>query len=156
MNTQPTYSDHLSLGEAREQFFASNGFSVAAYDERWVKLKMGPIPLAFPNTAARKRAVKLHDLHHILADYDTDWPGEVQISAWELGAGCGRHWAAWALNLSGMLMGLMRWPRLTMRAWRRGRRCNTLYRGEFHPALLNRTVGELRRDLALAESAGAP
>ena len=44
--------------------------------------------MTFPNTDSRKRAVPLHDLHHILTGYKTDWMGEAEIGAWELRAGC--------------------------------------------------------------------
>lgn len=36
--------------------------------------------------------------------------GEFEISAWEIGAGCGDFHAAWVLNLSGMTGGLLTAP----------------------------------------------
>jgi hypothetical protein len=146
----PRYADDSSLAEAREAYFAASGFGPESYEERWVKLKMGPIPIAFPNTAARKRTVKLHDLHHIATEYQTTWRGEAEISAWELAAGCHRHWVAWALNSAAMFMGLFIAPRRTVRAFRRGRSSRTLYRNaELDPAMLEMSVGELRTALGL-------
>ncbi len=136
-----------TVREARERYFRQNGLSEAGYTERWVKLKMGPIPLAFPNTAARRRAVPLHDLHHVATGYPTTWTGEAEISAWELAAGCGRYWAAWALDAGGALVGLLIAPRRTWRAFRRGRRCRSLYRARFTDDLLDMTVAELRARL---------
>jgi ubiquinone biosynthesis protein Coq4 len=105
---------------------------------------------AFPNTAARVRAVRFHDLHHVLTEYDTTWAGEAEIGAWELAAGCGRHYAAWALNLGAVAIGLLIAPRRVLRAFKRGRRTRTLYSETFSEELLNQTVGELRRRLDLA------
>lgn len=136
-----------TVREAREQYFHDNGFSEASYTARWVKLKIGPIPLAFPNTAARRRAVPLHDLHHVATGYATTWTGEAEISAWELAAGCGRYWAAWALDIGGALVGIVIAPRRTWRAFRRGRRCRSLYRASYSEALLDMPVADLRHRL---------
>jgi hypothetical protein len=53
-----------------------------------VKLNSGRLKLAFPNTQARIRAVRYHDLHHVVTDYETNWKGESEIGAWEVATGC--------------------------------------------------------------------
>ena len=116
---------------------------------RWAKIKIGPFPIFFPNTRARVRALRLHDLHHLATGYETDLRGEAEQSAWELAAGCHHHWFAWAINLAGIAMGLVLAPVRTYRAFARGRNCSTLYDGEFHPALLEGTLGSLRSRLRL-------
>jgi hypothetical protein len=141
-----------TVREARARYFAENGLSEAGYRARWVVLKVGPVPLYMPNSQARRRAVPLHDLHHVATGYATSWTGEAEIAAWELAAGCGRYWAAWALNLGAFGVGLFIAPRRTMRAFRRGRRGRrTLYRDPigFEESLLDLTVDDLRRRLAL-------
>jgi ubiquinone biosynthesis protein Coq4 len=138
------------VAAARDQYFRTNGFSAAAYTDRWVKLKLGPLTLAFPNSAARKAAVKLHDLHHIATGYATTWRGESEIAAWELAAGCGRYWAAWVLNLGALGIGMLIAPLRTARAFARGRRSKSLYHRAFGDDLLVKTVGDLRRDLGLS------
>jgi hypothetical protein len=138
----------VTVRQARQAYFERAGLTEAGYDARWVRLQAGPIPLWFPNTAARVRAVKLHDLHHVVTGYDTSWKGEGQIAAWELAAGCGRHWAAWALNSGALLVGLAIAPRRTLRAWKRGRRSRTLYNlRELDEALLDLDLAELRARL---------
>ena len=145
-----TWDPGLSMRDARARFFADAGLPPdGGVDEKWVKLKMGPIPFAIPNTKSRRRAVKLHDLHHILTGYRTDWAGECQISAWEVASSCRDFFAAWVLNLQGMALGYVIAPRRTFRAFVRGRHTRNLYTGEYSDALLDRTVGDLRRDLAL-------
>lgn len=145
-----TYDDTLTVGDARERYFAANGFD-GSYGERWVKLKAGPITFGFPNAAGRVPAVKLHDLHHVVTGYDTTWTGESEIGAWELASGCAGFFWAWYLNLSALAIGLMIAPRAVFRAFVRGRRTSNLYReeGELRDATLQRSVGELRRVLGL-------
>jgi len=132
---------------ARDQYFRENGLSEAGYSASWVRLKLGPIPLAFPNTRARQRAVPLHDLHHLATGYATTWTGEAEIAAWELAAGCGRYWAAWGLNLGAAMVGVFIAPRRTWRAFRRGRQCRSLYRAAYQDELLDISVADLRRRL---------
>jgi hypothetical protein len=147
------YADSLTVAEARAQYFRVNGFSLASYTDKWVKLKLGPIPIAFPNTAGRVAAVKLHDLHHVATEYATTWTGEAEIGAWEIGAGCGRYWAAWFLNLSAFGVGMWIAPRRVFRAFVRGRRSKSLYDRVYTDELLAQSVADLRKNLALAEPA---
>ena len=84
-----------TMREALDQYFRDNDFGEdGGYSADWVKLKIGPIPFAFPNTPARRRAVRFHDLHHFLTGYQTDWVGEAEIAAWEVATGCKDMWAA--------------------------------------------------------------
>ena len=131
----------------------SNGFGDGGYDAKWVKLALGPIPFAFPNSAARVRAVRLHDLHHVATGYDTSVLGEAEIGAWEIGSSCRGFVAAWILNLYAMQLGFWISPAAVFRAFVRGRHTGNLYRGEWDEALLEARVGELRERLALAAPA---
>src|SRR5262245_2492071 len=146
-----SYAPALRVREARARYFAENGFGDGGYDDRFVVLKAAGVPVAiFPNTKQRVRSVRIHDVHHVLTEYDTSWTGEAEIAAWELASGCRDHIAAWLLNAGAALIGLAIAPRTTWRAWQRGRRTANLYAGEWSEALLDRTVGELRRELGLA------
>ncbi len=144
------YDPALSLGEARARYFKANGLGSGGYEDRWVILRIGPVPVAaFPNTAQRVRSVRLHDLHHILTGYDTSWLGEAEIGAWELASGCRDHYAAWILNSLAVLAGLLISPRALLRAARRGRRSRNLYDGEWDEEWLLLRVGVLRARLGL-------
>ena len=140
----------MRVSEARERYFAENGFSAATYTARWATFKLGPIPLAFPNTKSRKAAIPMHDLHHIATGYATTFTGEAEISAWELGGGCGPYLAAWVLDGLGALLGLAIAPMRTIRAFRRGRRTRNLYQRGWSNALLDLTVDELREQIGVA------
>lgn len=147
----PTYDPAGTLRGERARYFERYGFGDGGYDATWVELnKVGPIPVGFPNTAARVRAVKLHDLHHVLTGYAADYIGEAEIAAWELGAGCGGHLAAWVLNFAGITYGAFLAPRRVVAALSRGRRSRSLYQhAELPEALLERRVEDVRRELAL-------
>jgi len=81
--------DALTLKAGRQLYFERSGIE-PGYDARWVTLRAGGIPvLVFPNTAGRVRAVRLHDLHHVVTGYETTWTGEAEIGAWEIATGCG-------------------------------------------------------------------
>jgi len=141
------YEDALTLRDARRRYFDANGFGDGGYDARWVKVKIGPLPLAFPNTPQRVRSVRLHDLHHVVTDYDTTMTGEAEIGAWEIASSCRDHWAAWVLNLLALGMGMFISPSGMWRAFVRGRRSRNLYDTEFDERMLGGTVGELRTRL---------
>jgi hypothetical protein len=142
--TLSSYGADQTMGEARARYFEVNGFGAdGGYADAWVDFKLGPLSLPFPNTAARVRAVRYHDLHHVLTGYDTDALGEFEISAWEIAAGCKGYLAAWQLNLGGMFAGCLVAPRRVARAFMRGRASETLYDQPFD-ALLDSRVGEAR------------
>ena len=140
-----SYPEESRMRDARALYFRENNFGEdGGYGDAWVDFKFGPVPFPFPNTPARLRAVRYHDLHHVLTGYRTDFLGELEISAWEIGAGCKGFVAAWQLNLSGMAAGVLFMPRRTFAAFVRGRHSDSLYGREFEP-LLELTVAEARR-----------
>ena len=74
------YDEGLTMREARALYFEVNRFGAdGGYGDAWVDFKLGPLPVPFPNTRARVRAVRYHDLHHVLTGYDTNAIGEFEI-----------------------------------------------------------------------------
>lgn len=144
-----TSSDRLTLREARDRYFAANRLGDGGYDAAWVKLQAGPVPIFVPNTQARVRAVRFHDLHHPLTGYGTTWAGEAEIGAWEIASSCADHAAAWLLNLAALAIGVVIAPRLTFAAFVRGRHSRNLYRERFDEALLAEPLADARRRLGL-------
>jgi hypothetical protein len=147
------YDPTITMKQARDQYFAANHFGDdGGYNADWVDFKLGPIPMPFPNTAARKRAVPFHDLHHILTGYQTTTTGEFEISAWEVGAGCKGHLFAWQINLGGLVAGIFSAPVRTWRAFVRGRNTDTFYKRSIEE-MLAKTVQEAR-DMAKLNDEG--
>src|SRR6266478_22299 len=151
-NTVVRYPEGLSLLEARALFFRNAKLGPdGGYGDRWVRVETKPIPFYFPNWPARVEAARLHDLHHIVAGYETDWRGEAEIAAWEIASGCARYHAAWILNLAAFGAGLVIAPNRLFRAFLRGRHAKTnLYKNGFDESRLDEvTVGLLRGHLGL-------
>lgn len=112
----------------REHLRASGLPPDAGDSQRFAVVKVGPVPYPIPNAPSRKRAVRIHDLNHIVSGYHTDREGELEISAWELASGgCRAYGAAWLLDLAGLLAGIFVCPRRTVRAFMRGRHQQNLY-----------------------------
>jgi len=143
------YAADVLVRDARAQYFAANKLSDGGYLDRWVKFKIGPFRLWLPNTKARVAAVRFHDIHHVLTGYETTWTDEAAIAAWEVASGCGRHYAAWLLNLAAMAIGLGISFKSVTRAFWRGRYSRNLYGSNFDENLLTLTVGALRKQLDL-------
>lgn len=133
-----------TMRAARARYFEANNFGVdGGYNDAWVHIKLGPVPVSIPNKGARARTVPFHDLHHVITGYATDIVGEFEIAAWELGAGCKDYWVAWVLNTGSVAGGLLRAPRRTFRAFVRGRGSRSLY-GEDLEQLLAASVAEVQ------------
>jgi hypothetical protein len=144
------YPDDFSLEQARRLYFERNGFGAAGgYDDEWVHYRIGPLPFPLPNTAARVRAVRYHDLHHIVTGYETTLTGETEIAAWEIATGCAFFPAALHLNLAAVGLGTFFAPLKVFRAYARGRRSTNLYGRYFGPRLLSLSVGRARGELGL-------
>jgi hypothetical protein len=146
------YPDRISLREARSLFFQRGNLGAdGGYSSRWVRVESKPFPFYFPNSRSRVAAARLHDLHHIAAEYDTDWPGEAEIAAWEIASGCAHYHAAWILNLGAFGVGLIVAPKRLFRAFVRGRRtrANLYHTGLSEVQLNDVTVGMLRARLAM-------
>jgi hypothetical protein len=146
----------MTLREARAEYFAANGLPPdGGYHDRWVRIQIGPIPFAYPNTEGRRRVTLAHDLHHVLTGYRTDIRGEAELAAWEIGAGC-RDRAGLQLELRVLGFGLLRWPREVYRAFLRGRRSRNLLGTRCDDAFVARPVETVRAELGIDPSAPAP
>src|SRR5215470_7236628 len=103
------YAPEMTLREARQLYFKLNGFPAdGGYKDPLIRVQMWRIPVWLPNTKGRRKAVRLHDLHHVLTEYPTTWRGEAEISAWEIASGgLHRYWAGWVLDLMNLAQGLL-------------------------------------------------
>jgi ubiquinone biosynthesis protein Coq4 len=146
-----TYEDHLSVRQARELYFEKSGFDATSYSDKWARYRVGRLSTVLvPNTQARIRAAKLHDLHHIATGYETSWVGEAEVSAWELASGgCGRHRIVWLFDTAALFLGCFINPRRVIRAFKRGIGSQNLFQQEFSETMLAQTVGSLRSNLRI-------
>jgi hypothetical protein len=150
-------NDALTLQDALALHYRSHGLPAdGGANDSWFVVRVGPVGIPLPNPPARRRAVLFHDINHIITGYNTHLTdGELAIAAFEVGAGCGRFWIAWYLNLALFGMGLLIRPRLVLRAFLRGTRTASLYHDPpSHSALSTLTVSEIRRRVKLDDLAG--
>lgn len=133
----------MSLREAREFYSRDNGFSEAMYTAPTIPLPIGRYTWNSPNPPARGRSIAIHDLHHVLTGFGTDNVGEVEVSAWEVGAGLGRRSVPWLISALAFAIGMLLWPGRAWRAFRLGCRSRSLFGNEEEVSeLLQLTVGE--------------
>ncbi len=118
-----------SIRQARSEFFARAGFAPdGGYEDTTAEADFGGVRYQVANGPLRRQALRIHDLHHLVTGFDTDWRGEAEISAWELGSGGGgRHLYAWNIALWGLFTGLLAIPERTWQAFKRGRARSNLY-----------------------------
>lgn len=142
----------LTLREALRDHFAEAGFSPdGGNSERWVTLHLGPLVFCLPNLDVRRKATLPHDLNHVVSGYGHDLLGEAEISAWELGGGCGRYIAAWFLTRAGLVYGAFLAPRRMFYAFVRGRRTGNFFTRDF-TSLLDLPLEEVRASFGLDRS----
>jgi hypothetical protein len=145
------YDPSLNLQQALDLFFEKyNLGEQGGLNSDWAYLDMKWFRIPFPNTVSRKKALVLHDIHHIVTGYQSDWQGEAEIAAWEVASGCGEYSAAWFLDLGGIAMGLFFYPVKTFKAFIRGRRTTNLYLGNYTKEdLLKMNIKEIQEKLKL-------
>ena len=145
-----------SVEAGRDAYLNENGFTVAEYDKPFAEYPLFGFQLPVPNTQARRRAVRLHDLHHVATGYGTDKIGEGEISAWELRRGMkGLGPYVGAIVISGALLGALLAPRRTWRAFvaSGARNGSSLFPVDIpYETLLELSIAELRRELGIPQA----
>ena len=138
-------SSELRVADALQAYLDENGFDKAHYDATHTPASVLGIAFGVPNTPSHRLAIMRHDLHHVATGYGTDLAGEAEISAWEVRRGFGDLGLyVGAIVSSGVVLGLLAWPRRTIRAARAPGRRNFFGKELRYEDLLAMTVGELR------------
>jgi len=152
-----TFPDSEKVADGLQRYFDHYHFDNGGYDDKTFTVKFwGPLKVTFPNTKGRVEAVKLHDIHHMLTQYEANLRGESEIGAWEIGAGCGKYTAAWLLNAGSVFYGFLIWPGKVYKGFMWGRRCeslchHTIYK-EYSAELLSNTIGKLREQVRINDT----
>ncbi|MEO8098477.1 MAG: hypothetical protein ABI811_12310 [Acidobacteriota bacterium] len=114
------------------------------------------MPVVVPNPPARKRALRRHDLNHVLGGYNAiGTSGEIDIAGFEIGArgGCREYWVAWGINLFFFALGAISRPKRLFGAFLRSRGALNAYSlASVEGAFLNRQLGDVRAELKIPES----
>lgn len=91
------------------------------------RFRIGPFIFRLPNFAWRQAAIDAHDRHHLMTGYPLTMTGEIQLAAWEWGAGRYPDWRATLFCSPLIICGAIALPRRTWRAYVAGRKCTSLY-----------------------------
>ena len=115
--------------EILQKFYTDNHFGDDGGNSLpYLKIELTPkFYFYFPNFDARRKAVILHDIHHLVTGYKTTLAGESEISAWEIGSGCKSYWATFFINTSGLMIGIPFNFFGVLKAFARGRKTKNLY-----------------------------
>ena len=112
----------MTAAEALKDYYRTHYFGDRALTDRWIWFRLWKISLPFPNSRGRRNAIALHDLHHVLTGYKTDWAGEGEVAAWELASGFPpEHRVGYSYAPLTLIIGLLIAPFRICRAWRRGK-----------------------------------
>ncbi|MFN3404848.1 MAG: hypothetical protein ACK40G_12185 [Cytophagaceae bacterium] len=118
----------LTTKEALIRFYKFNRLNlIDDFKSHCVRVYIGCILAPVPNIKARKKYIKFHDLHHILAGYGIDRIGESKVSAWELGSRSCRRPIIMIMNLFALSTGFILKPKEVFSAFLRGCRSKNLY-----------------------------
>ena len=143
-----------TVRQALGAFLARHGIDRAGYASPLFVVRLGPVPLLFPNPGW----LGLHDLHHVALDAPPTFWGEVEVSAFELRTGAPSVLIR-ALCVGALAFGALLAPRRVRRAWRRYAGATNLYRAKqgaapadetgWYEALLDLDLADLRRALGV-------
>ena len=127
MNEDKTPREILST------FYAANNLEAdGGQNSSYVKIDITPkFHFYFPNFDSRRKAVIKHDIHHLLIEYETTVAGESEISEWEVASCCKSYWAAFLIDVSGAMLGILFNFFGVLKAFARGRRTKNLYYDKF-------------------------
>ncbi len=126
---------HMILREKLKHYYEAIGL-----DERWIGRKIGNRFLkVFPVFILPKSFrdwMKIHDAHHLITGFDTDFRGEVEIAAWVLARnglnfGSKPRWLPFFVigdTFFLALIGLFFMPKRVLRAFNKGRGEHSLHR----------------------------
>lgn len=139
-SVQPTVAEAMRLHYVRSGVSGDEGREEA----EWTLTKLGSAELRLTNFQWRKRALPLHDLHHVLTGYPCTMAGELQIAAWEFSAGRFPDFIATLFCLPLIGIGAITIPIRSFTAFVRGRQSKTLYAMLLTQDFLALSVQELR------------
>lgn len=137
----------MTLREARAVFYRREGFSSdgGASGHRWSPFACRDLKVYLPNFQWRRRALPVHDLHHVITGYRFSPCGEFEMAAWEFAAGRYPNVLSTLFCLPLVSMGAAVIPKRTFAAFVRGRRSKTLYDERNLDTLLDKAVRDAQR-----------
>jgi len=86
------YKNNLTIAEGLSQYLFAYGLGDGGYEAKRFEVPfLWKFTISLPNIPNRVQAVKFHDIHHVLTEYETGMRGEAEIGAWEIASGYGKY-----------------------------------------------------------------
>lgn len=142
---------HMKVSDALKMFYGSQKLGREAFEDDFNWANFNGIQVPYPNLPWRKKMMHLHDVNHVLTEYDTSWIGEGEIAAFELASGYpGKTAVAYLYAPFSLAIGFLFSPSRIIQAFRRGL-CmrNACHLNLSKEILFNSTVAELRATLGI-------
>lgn len=132
------YSTSNTVGELARKFSPDVELLDAGSNERrWWHFSVLGLAVPCYNFKWRKEAIFTHDLHHIVTGYPCTMRGEMQVAAWEFGAGRCPNLLANLFCLPLIAAGALCIPRKTFLAFRNGRLSKSLFSANLDQQVLD-------------------
>lgn len=144
----------MNVEQALNNFYDQHGYGEqGGINKKWDNIKFGPLALPLPNLESRRKNIYLHDIHHLVTNYDTTWLGESSVSSWEIAAGGWNNLLfPWFLSLWAMAVGVMLYPGRSYQAFRAGLLMNNALTGQLSKEeMLSLNLDNLRNRLQRSE-----
>ena len=152
-----SYDEDSRISDALEEYFDRYGIDHGTYDASYhLVWAMNRIPIPVPNPAVRAKALRRHDLNHVLSGYNAiATEGEIDIAGYEIGAegGCGKYWVAWYINLVFLTLGLFLRRSALLASFARAEGSRNAYSVDDLDAFYRMTLREARRHLGVDRAA---
>lgn len=143
----------MRVRDALDVYLAENGFTAEAYEAAKTTGSFLGKKFAVPNPPSHRKAIRLHDLHHVATGFGTDHAGEGELSAWQARRGLrgvGAYVTAIVIMNTGI--GLLSAPGRTWAAFKAAGSGRSLFtRDVDYESVLDGTVGELRAFLGVPD-----
>ncbi len=146
-----TTAASLTIEQAIDEFYRKHNFGQdGGAKDKYAWIKFGFFSVPIPNTDSRKRNIFLHDVNHLIADYDTTWKGESAVGAWEVASGgWGNLFFLWFLTLWAMGLGVLIYPKHVLTAFRKGQTMLNAYSSRMPKSEISKLkIAQLRKKLS--------
>jgi len=111
----------MTLDKLLTAFYVKNGIPKnGGIDKSTFKLRVFGVNLKLPNPQYRKDIIHIHDIQHILNNFDTSWKGEGYIAGWEISTGLWKYFPINMVSLWTMGYSLWLYPKAVFSGYKKG------------------------------------
>ena len=111
----------MTIQRLLEDFYKENGLPEnGGDDQNTFHIKILGLNFKLPNPKFRKDVIHIHDIEHVLNDYDVSWKGEGFISGWEISTGLWKQFPIGLLSIWAMVYSFWISPKSVFKGFIKG------------------------------------